>query len=215
MFVVGLTGGIGSGKSTVSAWLAERGAVIVDADAITRAVQEPGTEVFQAIVERFGPEVVAADGSLDRKALAAIVFSDPEALAALNAIVHPAVGAEVARRLQEEAGTDHVVVLDVPLMVESGRVPAERLIVVDCPEDVAVRRLVGQRGFSEEDAQARMAAQASREERRARADLVIDNAGSLEDLRSQVDAAWAWVQEAAAAASAGSVPGGAGDGRGT
>jgi dephospho-CoA kinase len=196
VFVVGLTGGIGSGKSTVSAWLAERGAVIVDADAITRAVQEPGTEVFQAIVERFGPEVVAADGSLDRKALAAIVFSDAEALATLNAIVHPAVGAEVARRLQEEAGTDHVVVLDVPLMVESGRVPAARLIVVDCPEDVAVRRLVGQRGFSEEDARARMAAQASREERRARADFVIDNSGTRQQLIAGVERAWSWIQDA-------------------
>lgn len=203
VFVVGLTGGIGSGKSTVSALLAERGAVIVDADAITREVQEPGTEVFQIIVDRFGPGVVARDGSLDRKALAAIVFSDPEALAALNAIVHPAVGAAVVRRLQEEAGTDHVVVLDVPLLVESSRMPTERLIVVDCPQDVAVRRLVERRGFTEEDARARMAAQASREERRARADFVIDNAGSLEDLRAQVDTAWVWIQDAAAGSGAG------------
>ena len=194
VFVVGLTGGIGSGKSTVSALLAERGAVIVDADAITRQVQEPGTEVFQAIVDRFGPGVVAAGGSLDRKALAAIVFSDQDALAELNTIVHPAVGAEVARRLQEQAGTDHVVVLDVPLMVESGQMPAERLIVVDCPEDVAVRRLVEQRGFSEQDARARIAAQASREERLAHADFVVDNAGTHADLEGQIDALWSWIQ---------------------
>lgn len=194
VFVVGLTGGIGSGKSTVSALLAEQGAIIVDADAITRQVQEPGTDVFEAIVKRFGPGVVAPDGSLDRKALATIVFRDPGSLAALNAIVHPAVGREIARRMAELASTDHVVVLDVALMVESGTIPAKTLIVVDCPEDLAVRRLVEQRGFSEDDARARVAAQATREERVAKADLVIDNAGSLDHLREQVRQAWKWIE---------------------
>ena len=121
MLLIGLTGGIGSGKSTVSALLAARGAVVVDADAIVHDVQRPGTPVFTAMVERFGEGVVAADGTLDRARVADIVFNDPEALAALNAIVHPAVGAEIARRLAELAATDEVVVLDVRLLVESSR----------------------------------------------------------------------------------------------
>ena len=193
MIVVGLTGGIGSGKSTVSALLAERGAVIIDADAITRELQQPGTEVFEAIVQRFGPEVVAADGTLDRAALAGIVFADPDALKELNGLVHPAVGAEIARRLAAEQETDHVVVLDIPLLVEGGRYRVGGLLVVDVPEEVAVDRLVRLRGMAADDARARMARQASREERRARADLVIDNSGDVESLRQQVDRAWAWM----------------------
>jgi dephospho-CoA kinase len=193
VIVVGLTGGIGSGKSTVSALLAERGAVIIDADAITRELQQPGTEVFAAIVERFGPGVVAADGTLDRAALATIVFADPDALAALNGIVHPAVGAEIARRLAAEQETDHVVVLDIPLLVEGGRYRVGGLVVVDVPEEVAVDRLVRLRGMAADDARARMARQASREERRARADVVIDNRGDLASLRQQVDRAWEWM----------------------
>ncbi len=139
MLVVGLTGGIGSGKSTVSRLLADRGAVIVDADAITREVQEPGTPAFAAMVERFGPGIVAADGTLDRAAVADIVFADPDALADLNKIVHPAVGAEIARRMTELADTDAVVVLDVPLMVESSRgYPVAGLLVVDVDPEVAL-----------------------------------------------------------------------------
>ena len=194
MLVVGLTGGIGSGKSTVSALLAARGAVVIDADAIVREVQQPGTPVFDAIVERFGPGVVAADGTLDRQAVADIVFNDPGALADLNGIVHPAVGIEIATRLAAEAETDHVVVLDIPLLVEGGRHDVAGVIVVDTPVDVAVRRLVEQRGMSEEDARARMANQASREERLARADVVVDNSGSLADLEAEVDTAWAWIE---------------------
>ncbi len=194
MLLIGLTGGIGSGKSSVSARLSALGAVVVDADAIVRDVQAPDGPVFASMVERFGPSIVAADGSLDRQAVADLVFTDPDALAALNAIVHPAVGAEIARRLEAEAETDHVVVLDVPLLVESGRDDLAGLIVVDLDPEVAVARLVEHRGFRAEDARARMARQASREDRLARADFVIDNGGSPVDLDQQVSDAWAWIQ---------------------
>jgi len=190
MLLIGLTGGIGSGKSTVSALLAERGAVIVDADAITRELQQAGTPVFRAMIERFGAGIVGADGELDRQAVADIVFNDPEALADLGRIVHPEVGAEIARRMAAEAATDHVVVLDVPLLVESGRDDLAALVVVDVDPEVALRRLVDQRGMREDDARSRMARQASREERLAKADHVLDNSGSLEQLERQVDELW-------------------------
>ena len=193
MILVGLTGGIGAGKSTVSAQLAARGAVIIDADAITHELQRPGTPVFEAIVERFGRGVVAADGTLDRPALATVVFNDPDELASLNAIVHPAVGAEIVERLAAESTTDHVVVLDVPLLVESGRSDMAATVVVDVPPAVAIDRLVHQRGVSEEDARARMSRQASREERLARADRVIDNSGTRGALEAQIDDLWAWM----------------------
>ena len=154
MIVVGLTGGIGSGKSTVSTLLAERGAVVIDADAITKGLQRPGEPVFEAIVKRFGPGVVASDGSLDRPALAAIVFSDPAALKDLNAIVHPAVGVEILRQLDAERSGDRVVVLDIPLLVESGRYQVAAVVVVDVDPEIAVRRLVSQRGMTETDARA-------------------------------------------------------------
>lgn len=192
---MGLTGGIGSGKSTVSAALAERGAVVVDADAITRELQQPGQPVLLAIAERFGAQVLQSDGSLDRPALAAIVFSDSAALADLNGIVHPMVRKEIAARLAAQEGTDRVVVLDVPLLVESknsGTKPAA-VIVVDTPPDVAVARLVAHRGFSEADARARIANQASREDRLAAADRVVDNGGSIGELMAQLDALWAWI----------------------
>lgn len=191
MVLVGLTGGIGSGKSTVSALLAERGALVVDADAIVREVQAPGTEVFAAIVERFGPAVVAPDGTLDRQAVADLVFTDDAALKDLNAIVHPAVGAEIARRLEEAAGTDRVVILDVPLLVESGRDDMAALLVVDVDPDLAVARVVAQRGMREDDVRARIARQASREDRLARATHVIDNSGTRADLAARVDEVWA------------------------
>ncbi len=195
MLVIGLTGGIGSGKSTVSALLAAKGAVVVDADAIVREVQQPGTPVFAAMVERFGPGIVAADGTLDRAAVADLVFGDAEALADLNAIVHPAVGAEIARRMEALAATDEVVVLDVPLLVESRNAyPVAGLLVVDVDPEVAVRRLVEHRGMREDDVRARMSRQAGRDERLARADRVVDNSGTLDDLSAQVDAAWAWIE---------------------
>ena len=193
MLLIGLTGGIGSGKSTVSAGLAERGAVVVDADAIVRELQEPGTQVFTEMVERFGPGIVAEDGTLDRAAVADLVFGDPDALADLGRIVHPRVGEEIARRLVELADTDAVVILDVPLLVESGRDDMVGTIVVDLDPEVAVRRLVQHRGFSEEDARSRIARQASREERLAKADFVVDNHGDLDGLGAQIDAAWEWI----------------------
>lgn len=203
MIVVGLTGGIGSGKSTVSALLAERGATVVDADAVTRDVQRAGTPVFDAMVARFGPGIVAPDGELDRAAVADIVFTDADALADLNAIVHPAVGAEILRRMEALARTDDIVVLDVPLMVESRRAyPVAGLIVVDVDPEVAVRRLVEHRGMREPDVRARMTRQASRSERLARADRVIDNSGTLDDLRRQVDEAWRWIETLPPAAAA-------------
>jgi dephospho-CoA kinase len=194
VLVVGLTGGIGSGKATVSALLAAKGAVVVDADAVTRDVQQPGTPVFQAMVERFGSGIVAGDGTLDRAAVADVVFADPDALADLTAIVHPAVGAGIAEKMASLAETDEIVVLDVPLMVESKRgYPVAGLIVVDVDPEVAVRRLVESRGMREEDVRARMARQATRQERLARADRVVDNSGSLEDLERQVDGVWDWI----------------------
>ncbi len=191
MVLVGLTGGIGSGKSTVSALLAARGARVIDADAIVREVQAPGTPVLAAIVERFGAAIVASDGSLDRQALADVVFRDDAALADLNALVHPAVGAEIARRLDEAAATDDVVILDVPLLVESGRDDLHELIVVDLDPETAVARAVEHRGMRADDVRARIARQASREERRAKATVVIDNSGDPEELAARVDRVWA------------------------
>ena len=193
MLLVGLTGGIGAGKSTVSAGLAERGAVVVDADAIVRELQEPGTVVFAEMVERFGPGIVGPDGALDRAAVAELVFTDASALADLGAIVHPRVHDEIARRIEEQSGTDHVVILDVPLLVESGWKDMVGTIVVDLDPDVAVARLVEHRGFSEEDARNRIAKQATREERLAKADFVIDNHGQPHELEARIDEAWQWI----------------------
>ena len=195
VLVIGLTGGIGSGKSSVSTLLAAKGAVVVDADAIVHEIQQPGTPVFDAMVGRFGPGIVADDGTLDRVAVADLVFADADALADLNAIVHPAVGAEIMARMESLATTDAVVILDVPLMVESANAyPVAGLLVVDVDPEVAVRRLVEQRGMRADDVRARMARQATREERLARADRVIDNSGTVDDLRAQVDAAWRWIE---------------------
>ena len=194
MKLVGLTGGIGSGKSTVSALLAQRGAVVIDADRITRELQAPGAPVFEAMVERFGAGIVAADGALDRQAVADIVFNDAASLADLNAIVHPAVGAEIARQMEAATGTDATVILDVPLLVESGRSDLAALLVVDVDPELAIERLVGQRGMREDDARARMAHQASRSERVAKADIVIDNSGDLAALEAEVDRAWAAIE---------------------
>lgn len=193
MILVGLTGGIGSGKSTVSARLAARGAVILDADAITREVQLPGSPVLVELAERFGPEVIAADGSLERQALADIVFTDPEALKALNAIVHPAVGREMNRRMIEQRTTTNVVILDIPLLTENPREGLQGRIVVDVPVETQVERLVKHRGFDEADARARIGRQASRNERLATADFVVDNSGAPEDLEPQIDRLWSWL----------------------
>jgi dephospho-CoA kinase len=191
--LIGLTGGIGAGKSTVSAGLAAKGAVVVDADAIVKELQQPGTVVFTEMVERFGPGIVGPDGELDRAAIAELVFTDETALADLGAIVHPRVHDEIQRRLEEQADTDHVVVLDVPLLVESGWQGMIGTIVVDLHPDVAVERLVQHRGFDETDARNRIAKQATREERLAKADFVIDNHGHPHELDGEVDRAWEWI----------------------
>jgi dephospho-CoA kinase len=194
VLLIGLTGGIGSGKSTVSQMLAERGAVVIDADAITRELQRPGTAVFDAMVERFGAGVVAPDGTLDRAAVAAVVFVDEVARKDLEAIVHPAVGAEMKARLQRVAGPDAVVVYDVPLLAEAARKGYAAVVVVDVDPEVAVRRLVAYRAMTEIDARARIANQASRQQRLQLADHVIDNSGTMADLEREVDAAWTWIR---------------------
>lgn len=193
MILVGLTGGIGSGKSVVSSQLATHGAVIIDADAIVRDLQRPGQQVFDRIVERFGPEVVAASGHLDRPALASKIFGDPAALADMNKIVHPAVGVEMMRRIAELETSDKVVVLDVPLLVENPRMGLCGVVVVDLDPDLAVERLVAQRGLDAADARARIARQTTRSARRAAADWIIDNSGSRLELAMQVSAAWRWM----------------------
>lgn len=193
MILVGLTGGIGSGKSTVSALLAARGAVVIDADQITRELQAPGSSVLAEIVEAFGDDVLDASGLLDRPALAGKVFGDPEALARLNKIVHPAVGREMASRLEAQRSTDNVVVLDIPLLVENPREGLCGTLVVDLPIEIAVERLVAFRNMTRADAEARIARQATREARIAIADRVIDNSGDLASLEAQVDAAWEWM----------------------
>jgi len=192
--LIGLTGGIGAGKSTVSSALRERGAVIVDADAITKELQQPGTEVFAKMLAEFGDGILAADGTLDRPGLAAIVFNDPEKLQKLNGIVWPAVAIETAARIQAHADSDRVVVLDIPLLTVKGRYGMAGILVVDTPIEVAVARLVEHRAMPEDDARARIANQMSREDRRALADFVVDNSGTPDDLAPQIDAAWAWIQ---------------------
>jgi len=186
---IGLTGGIGSGKSTVSALLAAHGAVIVDADRIAREVVEPGTPGLAAVVEAFGEQVLGPDGGLDRPALAAVVFADPEARARLDAIVHPLVR-ERAAELAAAAPPDAVVVHDVPLLVETGKwEPYDLVLVVEADLETRVSRLV-QRGLTEADARARIAVQATDGQRRAVADVVVDNSGTQEELAAQVHRFW-------------------------
>ncbi|MFF2505503.1 dephospho-CoA kinase [Streptomyces sp. NPDC058067] len=200
MLKVGLTGGIGAGKSEVSRLFVEHGAVLIDADRIAREVVEPGTPGLAAVVEAFGPGVLAPDGSLDRPALGAIVFADADRLAVLNSIVHPLVGARSAE-LEAAATDESVVVHDVPLLAENGLAPLyDLVVVVDASPETQLDRLVRLRGMSEEDARARMAAQATREKRLEIADIVIDNDVPLDELRRRVDAVWADLARRAAAA---------------
>ncbi|CAL9415089.1 dephospho-CoA kinase [Streptomyces sp. enrichment culture] len=191
MLSVGLTGGIGAGKSEVSRLLVEYGAVLVDADRIAREVVEPGTPGLAAVVEAFGEDVLTEDGRLDRPKVGSIVFADQEKLATLNSIVHPLVG-ERSRALEEAVGEDAVVVHDVPLLTENGLAPLyDVVVVVDTGPATQLDRLVRLRGMTEQDARARMAAQATREQRRAIADVVVDNDVPLEELRRRVHEVWA------------------------
>lgn len=191
MLKVGLTGGIGAGKSEVSRLLAASGAVLIDADKIAREVVEPGMPGLAAVVEAFGEDILAPDGSLDRPRLGSVVFADAEKLAVLNSIVHPLVGARSAE-LERSAAEDAVVVHDVPLLTENGLAPLyDLVIVVDASPGTQLDRLVRLRGMSEEDARARMTAQATRDKRLEIADIVIDNDGPLADLGERVAAVWA------------------------
>jgi dephospho-CoA kinase len=200
VLLVGLTGGIGAGKSTVAELLTERGAIVIDGDLIARRVVEPGRPALAAIVEHFGAEVLAPDGTLDRPKLAAKAFANAEERAALEAITHPAIGAEFLREMSE-APPGGIVVNDVPLLVESKQA-AERgyevVIVVEAPRELRLDRLV-ERGLGRADAEARMAAQATDEERRAVATHLLDNRGTRQDLEAQVETLWADLTERAAA----------------
>lgn len=187
---LGLTGGIGSGKSTVARMLAERGAVVVDADQIARELVEPGGAALAELVTEFGPRILQADGSLSRAELAALAFSDPRATERLNAIMHPLIRVEAQRRIAEEPEAA-VVVYDMPLLVETGQADlVDLVVVVDVPEAVQLDRSVRLRGLDEADVQRRMAVQVSRTDRLARADVVIDNSGSLPQTHEQVDQLW-------------------------
>jgi dephospho-CoA kinase len=196
--LIGLTGGIGSGKSTVAGFLRELGATVIDADEATRAVQAPGSEGLRRIVEAFGREILTPDGPLDRSRLAAIVFSDPEARHRLNEIVHPLVRQWMVDRQQEAARRgDALVVLDVPLLFETRGVQGlDAVVLVYAPEELQLKRLMEERGMDEEAARARLAAQMPIEEKRRLASHVIINTGTLEDLRTETERIWTDVQAA-------------------
>ena len=193
MIRVGLTGGVGSGKSTVAQILQADGAGVIDADAISRELVEPGEPALHALVDEFGDSIIAADGSLLRGTLAAIAFATPDGTARLNAIMHPLIAAESRRRIERAAqnGAD-IVVYDMPLLLETGqRDLVDLVVVVDVPVETQVRRAVDLRGLDEADVRRRIEVQADRSERLAAADVVIDNSGSVERTREQVDALWA------------------------
>ena len=190
--VIGLTGGIGSGKSTVAAMLAELGALVIDADKVGHDVYRPGTEGFRRVVDAFGPGVVAADGTIDRARLGARVFADPGELARLNAIVHPLIGDEIRRRMQAALAEarDRPIVVEAAIMLEAGWRFFDRVWVVVVSPEVAVARVTASRGLSRDDVLRRIGAQMPNADRRRAADVVIENDGSLAELRAQVEAAW-------------------------
>jgi dephospho-CoA kinase len=198
MLLVGLTGGIGSGKSSVARLLARRGAAVIEADQLAREVVEPGTAGFDRVVEAFGPHVVTPDGALDRASLGRIVFADAERRRALEAIVHPEVARRFAEEVERHRDTDDVVVYAVPLLVERGSAPAFDLVIaVAAPEQTRVDRVVAERGSDPAEVRARMAAQVSDADRAAVADIVIENAGTFADLGRRVDEVWAVLRDRA------------------
>jgi dephospho-CoA kinase len=200
MLAVGLTGGIGSGKSAVADLLVERGAVLIDADLVARQVVAPGGPAYQPLVDRFGPGIVAADGTIDRPALAAVAFADEATRLELNAITHPAIGLAMIAARDALEDTDDIVVLAIPLLTAVHRetVKLHKVVVVDCPTDIALERLLSQRGFDRTDAEARIRAQISREERVKEADYVLDNSGDREALEIEVEKLWDWLVAARA-----------------
>lgn len=197
---IGLTGGVASGKSTVSAMLAELGAIVIDADALAREVVAPGSDGLAEVLAEFGPDILTADGSLDRPKMGALVFSEPERRKSLEAIIHPRVRARAAE-IEAAAPIGSVVVHDIPLLTETGQAASfDAVVVVDVPTEVQVDRMVRLRGMVEDDARARIAAQASREQRLAVATHVIDNTGSLGDLRVRVEEVYAALSAASVSA---------------
>jgi dephospho-CoA kinase len=198
MFSIGLTGGIGSGKSAVADLLVDRGAWLVDADVIAREVVEPGGPAYEPLVDRFGTGILTAERTIDRQALADIAFSSEQALADLNTITHPAIGIEMIERQQALAETDALVVLAIPLLraIHRETMVIDRVVVVDCPTEIAINRLVTYRSFPEADARARIAAQISREERRSDADFVVVNDAGLTELGQEVERLWDWIAAA-------------------
>ncbi len=200
MLLVGVTGGIASGKSVVAARFAEHGAVVVDADAIAREVVEPGTPALARIAEEFGSALIGDDGSLDRQALGAIVFADPAKLAILNGITHPAVLELSQRRFAEAAAADPdaVVVYDVPLLSEArSKAEFDVVVVVSAPEEIRIERMVSRRGMSREEAERRIRSQVSDEDRRALADYIIESGGTLDETLAQADDVWAELHQRA------------------
>jgi len=196
VFAIGLTGGIGTGKSAVADLLVERGAVLIDADAIAAVVRAPGGLAFAPLVERFGTGILAADGTIDGPALAKVAFVDDASIADLNRITHPAIGEEMRRQLEAVADTDGVVVIAIPLLrpVHREGLHLGAVVVVDCPPEIAMERLVAIRQMDREDAAARMAAQLTREARLEGADFVIDNSSDREHLRDEVERLWRWLE---------------------
>jgi dephospho-CoA kinase len=190
--VIGLTGGIGSGKSTVAAMLAELGAVVIDADKVGHEIYRPGTDGFRRVVDAFGTAIVAADGTIDRQVLGARVFGDPAELARLNRIVHPLIGEEIRHRMQAAVaeGSGRPIVVEAAIMLEAGWRFFDRIWVVVVSRENAIARVTGTRGLSREDVERRIDAQMPEAERRAVADVVIDNNGTLAELRAQVEVAW-------------------------
>ena len=201
MLAVGLTGGIGSGKSAVADLLVERGAVLIDADQVARDVVAPGGPAYQPLIDRFGSEILQADGTIDRKALAAVAFANEETRQELNAITHPAIGIAMIQARDALADTDDIVVLAIPLLTALHRetVKLDKVVVVDTPTDVALERLLSQRGFDRADAEARIRSQISREERVKEADYVLDNGGDRAALEAAVSDLWDWLLAARAA----------------
>ena len=194
MLEIGLTGGIGSGKSTAAAAFVEQGAVLIDADQIVRDLQKPGEKVFEEMVSKWGPDILTSEGELDRQLVANIVFADPEELAALNMIVHPAVREEMTNRRQAFVETDNTVILEIPLLVESGYRNFDVIVVVDVDTDTAIKRLVKYRSFDEEDARNRLERQVSRESRTEIADYVIENNNSMAEFNNEILKCWKWIK---------------------